>query len=195
MVAPGPSRDEDARLMAAVARGDRGAGERLYEAHAAAVMSLLFHLCHDRPLAEDLVQETFVRAWRAAGRWRPVASVRTWLFAIARHLGWNEGEKRRLRRPVWGSLGSPEGPPEAEARPTAGPSDPAEALALGEEAERARRALLGLSPRLRLVFVLVRLEGTSLETAAEIAGVPVGTVKSRLAAAEEALRRDLGGNR
>jgi RNA polymerase sigma-70 factor (ECF subfamily) len=173
--------------MARVAAGDREAFESLYRDHAPAVMSLLYHLTFDRALAEDLTQETFVRAWRAASRYRPVAAVRTWLLAIARRRAWNEGAKRRVRAHLSKPMPADE---------SADPSwhDPSRALSIGEEASRARAALSSLSPRLRLVFVLVRLERRSLAEAAEVAGIPVGTVKSRLAAAEDFLRRRLSGD-
>jgi RNA polymerase sigma-70 factor (ECF subfamily) len=180
------SEPSDAELLRAVADGDRGAFAALYARHAPTVMRFLHHLCHDAGLAEDLTQETFVRAWRAAGRYRPVASVRTWLLEIAKRRGWTAGGRRARRARVWGPALAREPAP-----PAGGPA-PAEALQARDEARRVRDALLALTPRLRVVFVLVRLEGCSLGEAAEVAGVPVGTVKSRLAAAEARLRERLG---
>jgi RNA polymerase sigma-70 factor (ECF subfamily) len=189
MVVP-PSPDETAR-MARIAAGDRAAFQELYEAHAPAVMSLLYHLTHDRGLAEDLTQETFLRAWRAAPRWKPRAPVRTWLMTIARRRGWDEGRRRRLRRAVWGtSLPGGRGLPETSAiDPGRSPAEGAEALLeRQEEASRARDLVRALPPRLRIVFVLVRLLGTDPDEAARIVRVPAGTVKSRLHAAEARLR-------
>jgi RNA polymerase sigma-70 factor (ECF subfamily) len=180
----GPS---DLDLLRAVAGGDRGAFEALYARHAAAVMRFLHHLCHDAGLAEDLTQETFVRAWRAAPRFRPEASVRTWLLEIAKRRGWTASGRRARRARVWGT-------PLATTTTRAAPAPaPPEALLRKDEAARVRAALAALSPKLRLVFVLVRLEGCSFAETAVVAGVPVGTVKSRMAAAEAALRERLAG--
>ncbi len=148
-------------------------------------MGFLFRLCADRQLAEDLTQETFLRAWRAAPRWRPLARVSTWLYLIARRLWWNASARRRLRRE--------RGPAHAERQAAGhGPDrapEPLERLARRESAAAVQAALGELSPRLRLVFVLLRLQGCSLRETAQIAGVPIGTAKSRAAAAELTLRR------
>ncbi len=177
----------DLDLVRAVAAGDRRAFEALYARHAPTVMRFLHHLCHDAGLAEDLTQETFVRAWRAAPRFRPEAAVRTWLLEIAKRRGWSAGARGARRRSVWGT------PMAFGETALASRGDlPADAVERADTARSIRRALLALSPKLRLAFVLVRLEGCSFAEAAEIAGVPVGTVKSRTAAAEARLRERLG---
>jgi RNA polymerase sigma-70 factor (ECF subfamily) len=177
---------EDRRLMGLVARGDRAAFEALYERHGATVMRFLHHLSRDPGLAEDLTQEVFVRAWRAAPRWRPTAKVRTWLLRIAERRGWTEGAKRSRRARVWGAPGPRRGP-----EPSAPLRDPVADLERAEEVAALRDAVAALSPRLRVAFVLVRLQGLSFADAAEVADVPVGTVKSRMAAAEAFLRERL----
>jgi RNA polymerase sigma-70 factor (ECF subfamily) len=168
--------------MARVALGDRDAFASLYDRHAASIQGFLERLSGDRQVAEDLCQETFLRAWRAAPRWVPTAKVTTWLHLIAKRLWWNRAARRRRRRPA--------GRPVAH-DPPAPQAAVLETLARREDAARVRAALDALSPRLRLVFVLLRLQGLSLRDAARVAGVPVGTVKSRVAAAEAALRRAL----
>jgi RNA polymerase sigma-70 factor (ECF subfamily) len=150
-------------------------------------MRFLYRLCGQRALAEDLTQDVFLKVWRAAAGWQPLGKVSTWLFQIAKRHWWNEAAKRRRRAPVRGP--SLEEAPET-ATDTGG--GPAERLARAEAARAVEDALAGLSPRLRLVFVLVRLERLAYAEAARIAGIPVGTVKSRAAAAEAALRRLLG---
>jgi RNA polymerase sigma-70 factor (ECF subfamily) len=180
--------------MARIAAGDRGAFQELYEAHAPAVMSLLYHLTHDRGIAEDLTQETFLRAWRAAPRWKPRAPVRTWLMTIARRRGWDEGRRRRLRRAVWvtglpEASGAFDGSRDAtRERATSGGEDVGSLVERREDAGRARELVRALPPRLRIVFVLVRLLGTDPDEAARIVRVPAGTIKSRLHAAEALLR-------
>lgn len=178
--------DPDRDLMHRIAGGDREAFARLYDIHGASVMGFLFRLCADRQLAEDLTQETFLRAWRAAPRWRPLARVSTWLYLIARRLWWNASARRRLRRER--SRAGTEGQPGRQQGQDREP-EPLERLARLEAAAAVQAALGQLSPRLRVVFVLLRLEGRSLRETAQIAGVPIGTAKSRAAAAELALRR------
>jgi RNA polymerase sigma-70 factor (ECF subfamily) len=166
--------------------GDRAAFARLYERHAPRVMNLAWHLCFDRGLAEDVVQETFARAWRAAPRWDDRAPVAAWLSRIATRVAWNETARASWRRarPAGGDAGGPE--------PAARGEAPSSAAATREESARLVAAVQGLPPRLRVAFALVRLSGLSYAEAAEAIDVPVGTVKSRMAAAEERLRRSLG---
>jgi RNA polymerase sigma-70 factor (ECF subfamily) len=166
--------------------GDRAAFASLYERHASRVMRIAWHLCFDRGLAEDVVQETFARAWRAAPRWDERGPVGAWLARIATRVAWNETARASWRRAR--ASGGGDGV-EVPARPGEAPS--ARAVAREEEA-RLRRAVLSLPPRLRVAFALVRLSSLSYADAAEAMDVPVGTVKSRMAAAEERLRRSLG---
>ncbi len=180
--------DADQQLMARVRDGDRGAFEALYSRFGSPVMRFLYRLCGDRALAEDLTQDVFLKVWRAAAGWRPVGKVGTWLFQIAKHHWWNEAAKRRRRAGVQGTTWTPA--TEAEARDTHAPP-PTEQVARVEWAQTVEAAIAGLSPKLRLVFVLVRLEGLAYAETAEVAGIPVGTVKSRAAAAEAALRKAL----
>jgi RNA polymerase sigma-70 factor (ECF subfamily) len=176
--------DADQQLMARVRDGDREAFEALYSRFGSPVMRFLYRLCGERSLAEDLTQDVFLKIWRAAAGWRPLGQVSTWIFQIAKHHWWNEAAKRRRRAPVRGSSLTGEAPETAGTSPA-----PPERLARSEAAAAVADALAGLSPRLRLVFVLVRLEGVAYAEAARIAGIPVGTVKSRAAAAEVALRK------
>lgn len=176
----------DADLLARVSRGDDEALRTLYERHAPALMAFAYHLTWDRPAAEDAVQETFLKVWRAAGRFRPGARLEPWLYRIARNEAFDA--RARLGRRARGALpGSQEVVDEAQA-PGAGP---AERVGAGELAGALRDAVDALSERLRLAFVLVRLGGRSQEEAGHALGVPVGTVKSRVAAAEAVLRRRL----
>ena len=186
---PGPPDDavpSEEELVARVAAGDRAAFQVLYERHAPAVMSFVHHLTFDRQIAEDAVQETFLKVWKGAWRFRPGSRFAPWLFRIARNTAWNSGSRRRLR-----AVGG-----DGEVAPCEAAGAAADALAGdAEAAAAAREAVLSLSEALRPAFVLVRMEGRSLEETAEILEVPLGTVKSRVAAAEAALRLRLGGAR
>jgi RNA polymerase sigma-70 factor (ECF subfamily) len=121
---------------------------------------------------EDVVQDTFVRAYRALGRFRGDASGRTWLLAIARRAAADatrvRARQRRLRQRA-----------EAET-PRASATDPGAAHALTE-------LVAALEAERREAFVLTQLVGCSYLEAAEICGVPVGTIRSRVARAREQL--------
>ena len=171
-------------LMAQVRRGETAAFRTLYDTYGPSVMRFLYRLCSDRGLAEDLTQEAFVRVWRAAPRWEPRARVRTWIFEIAPRLAWNALAKRGRRAGIAGSE-----PVDWSAQATATKAgDPAAPLQARDLEAALAEALTHLSPRLRLVFVLLRLEGCTLRETATIAAIPIGTVKSRAAAAEARLR-------
>jgi RNA polymerase sigma-70 factor (ECF subfamily) len=176
--------DRDQRLLLRAGEGDREAFEQLYDRYGAPLMRFLHGLCRDRALAEDLVQETFLRAWVAAPRWRPTGRVSTWLFQIARRRLYSRHARRRMRRDR-----------EAEAHARRGPSaqdGPDGRLARRDERARLGQAVASLSPKLRTVFVLIRLTGLGYRETAGILGLGPGTVKSRMAAAEARLRTMLG---
>ena len=175
---PSAPLDEHA-LMRRFQGGEVGAFEQLYDRLAPRIMGFLYGMSSDRALAEDLTQETFLRAWRAAPRWQPRAQVSTWLFQIAKRLWWKE-RARRVRRPVRPAPPGPRSEPESSRR-----------LEEGDEARRLRLAISRLPPRSRVVFVLVRLGDLPYAETARILGLPLGTVKSRMAFAEAWLRKHL----
>ncbi len=174
---------DDGALMASVAAGDRDAFALVYAQYAPPIMSFLAHTLGDRSAAEDLCQETFVRAWRAAPRFRRAAPLAPWLFRIARNLSHSELRRRRTSRMGIARLFVRS--PASDASPVA---DSSIAAAL-------RVAIGALSERLRSAFVLVRIGELSYEDAARLLDIPVGTVKSRASAAEVELRRRLASRR
>jgi len=179
----GDDLDRDQRLMLRVGEGDREAFEQLYERYGAPLMRFLHGLCRNRALAEDLVQETFLRAWTSAPRWQPTGRVSTWLFQIARRRLYSRHARRRMRR---------EREAEASARRGPEPDAATHRLERGDERARLERAVGRLRPKLRQVFVLIRLCGLGYAETAQILSIRPGTVKSRMAAAEAKLRDTLG---
>ena len=150
-----------------------------YEAHAGELFSVALRGLADRGSAEDAVQETFLRAWRAADRYDPaIASERTWLFAILRSVVIDARRRQALRAPV-----APD-PDRGSVVGDHGGGDIEEAI-LGWQAEEALRRL---SPEHRRVLVEVRLRGRAVADVADELGVPVGTVKSRMHYALRAFR-------
>lgn len=137
-------------------------------------------LLGDPGAADDLVQDTLERAWRKAALWRPGTDLRAWLFAIMHNLFVNQVRARR--RDVEIPLDET-----ALGRPAA-----ADASA-GVQLLDLASALARLPPEQREVLLLVGLEELTYREAAQVLGVPVGTVMSRLARGRERLRRLMNG--
>ncbi|GAA1615420.1 sigma-70 family RNA polymerase sigma factor [Kribbella sancticallisti] len=158
--------------------------EAAYRRYRPELLGFAIRALSDRHLAEDLVQDTFTRAWRSAGTFDPArSSVRTWLFSIARN-GIVDALRRRHRR----NLGETSS---GEALAERSRSDPIERLLLTIQ---VREALDRLSPEHRHVIVEVHYLGrTCADLAAEL-GVPAGTMRSRLFYAVRALRSILEEN-
>ena len=182
----------DRELMQRVRRDDAAAFEQLYARYARPLMNFFHRMCYDTVAAEDYLQETFLRVWRARRTYRPVGKVSTWLFQIAKNFWLNERAKTKLR-PFHEKTALIGGRDEAATElsdPRSGTS-PAAAAQAGETEAAIRAAVAELSEKLRLVFVLCRYQGMAYAHAAEVLGIPLGTVKSRMAAAEKTLRDKL----
>lgn len=160
--------DELTGLACAAAGGDRAAVEAFIRASQAQVWRLCARLV-DEQAAEDLTQETYLRAFRALPAFRGESSARTWLLAIAHRTCVDElrGRIRRRRRDALLLVGHRDEPSAV---------DVAEHVALAE-------MLAGLEPERRAAFVLTQVLGLSYEETAEVCGCPVGTVRSRVARA------------
>jgi RNA polymerase sigma-70 factor (ECF subfamily) len=167
---------DDEALLRAVAAGDRGALRALYERHASWLMLRLDRRCADPGLAEEALQDTFVAAWRGAGRYRGQGDVAAWLWGIAiRRL------LDRLRGRAAPLLQEPQAiEPSAE-----------EQVLMGIEYGDLAGALDRLSPELRAVLQATVLDGLTTREAARLLGIPEGTVKTRALRARRQLREAL----
>lgn len=177
--------------MARVQAGDVRAFELLYARYSHPLLNFFHQMCFDRAAAEDYLQETFLRVWRARATYRPIGKVSTWLFEIAKNFWFNEREKIR-RRPFATGAGGDEGQAQLslvpDARRDLTPGD----AARGKEIEEAvGRAVAELSEKLRAAFVLARYQHLPYAEIGAILDIPVGTVKSRVALAERLLRARL----
>jgi RNA polymerase sigma-70 factor (ECF subfamily) len=170
--------EEDARLLARVAAGDRDASLReLYRRYEGRLYGLGVKLLGDPSLAEELVQETFVRLWRKADQYDPdKGTVATFVFAIA----------RRIAIDLWRRPSSRPFAPENEDQ--AAPGDAVERAIVGLT---VRDALDSLSPQHREVLELSYRRDLDQRAIAARLGVPLGTVKTRTYHALRALKRAL----
>ena len=160
---------------------DEDAVSAAYSAHGAELYRFVLRGLGDAGAAQDVVQETFLRAWRAADRFDPeLASLRVWLFAIARNAMLDHARAARVR-PWQGNLVDP--PTAQGAGPTV--EDPSEQLVRSWVVEEALRRL-SEDHRTALVQTHLR-ERPYAEVAADL-GIPLGTLRSRVFYGLKALR-------
>lgn len=192
------SADDDPDLIARARAGEREAFDRLVERHLTRVWHVVWRIVRQREDAEDVTQEVFVSAYRALGGYRGEARFSTWLHRIAvtralNHLDRKEEKMSRSRRDLEDLEAGP-GPrgvdiPGAGARV---PS-PLQALESRELMRRLSRCLQRLPAPWRAILSLRDVDSRSYEEIARLAGIAVGTVRSRLARARTALRDCLTG--
>jgi RNA polymerase sigma-70 factor, ECF subfamily len=174
MASPADDAELDATLVAAMASGDRAALATLYERHSAILLGLAMRIVRDRREAEDLLHDVFLEAWRSAKGFDPKRGrVRTWLAIRMRSRALDLQKSARVSRNAGDSGldllvddGEPKSPDHA----------------------RVRAALAEIGPDQRKVLELAYFEGLSCTEIAQRVEIPVGTVKSRVAAGLERLR-------
>ncbi|HKA88886.1 MAG TPA: sigma-70 family RNA polymerase sigma factor [Haliangiales bacterium] len=182
MVLERPDRDDgdDPTLVTRVAGGDTGALARLYDRYAGMLLALARRMLGDAREAEDLVHDLFLEVWRAAGDYDGArGTVRAWILMRLRSRALDRRKSPRLARrsPL----------DDAPVGDMAAPDDPS----MAADRSRVRRALVGLPAEQRLVLELSYFEGLSSSEIAERETLPLGTVKSRLAAGMQKLRVSL----
>ena len=176
---------DEARLVRAAQSGDENAFAEIVRHFQRAVYRVAYALTRNASDADDLAQETFVRAYQAIGRFRAGEPLYPWLARIAVNQAYSL-HRRRRRRPETSIE------PLVEAgRQWAGEDDPAENAAESERNEMIQAAFAGLSPEHQAVLALRVVEGLSYDEIAETVGVPVGTVMSRLSRARAELKARL----
>jgi RNA polymerase sigma-70 factor (ECF subfamily) len=150
--------------------------------HLDAAYNLARWLTHNAQDAEDVVQEACLRAYQFLGGLHG-SDGRAWLLTIVRNTCYTWRERRRA--------GGPTLPFDEEKHSGAAAADPGRRLVHAEERHALQTALEALPAEYREVIVLRELEGLSYKQIAGVAGIPLGTVMSRLARAREALRQEL----
>ena len=177
---------EDHDLLIAAGRGDREAFGLLVERHHRGVIQFVHRFLWNvgRDAAEDLAQDVFLSAWRAAPSYEPRAQVRTWLLQIATNACLNYRRRGRLRRAM--SLAD-----EDRAEIAGGGPGPAEAAETRERAAEVRQAVTALPPRQRAAIILRHYQGLTYAEIAEVLGISVSAVESMLFRARRTLRENL----
>ncbi len=148
-------------------------------------------LAHDPALADDLVQETYLRAYRSWSTFRPGHDARRWLFTICRNVFLRHREREERVVDTSGEDAELESLATAREHGAAARSGLGDLLDRIDVAPAIRAALAAVPEVYRTAVLLVDVEGESYESAAEVLGVPVGTVRSRLFRARRLLQQSL----
>jgi RNA polymerase sigma-70 factor, ECF subfamily len=182
--------DSDSKLVEMVQRGDRAAFNLLVLKYQHKVLKLVNRYVRDPAEAEDIAQETFIKAYRALASFRGDSAFYTWLYRIAANTAKNVLVSSRRRLVDYNlDLQDPE---DYAAQVLLKESDTPEGLLLTEEIRSTvTEAMQDLPDDLREAITLRELEGLSYEEIAEIMECPVGTVRSRIFRAREAIDRKL----
>jgi RNA polymerase sigma-70 factor (ECF subfamily) len=175
------SHEQDYQLLREIATGDRRAFRALAEKYSGPLYRFILRQLGRPAVAEELLQETLLRAYRAAATFEPRAAVSTWLFRIAANLCLNEAQSAHFRHEV-----AAEAPGVATTQ-----ADPATALERKEVGVAVEAALTALPPQQRAAVQLARFEGLSYAEIAEVLGVSVGAVDGLLQRARQTLRKQL----
>jgi RNA polymerase sigma-70 factor (ECF subfamily) len=160
----------DEALIASIAHGDKRAMQVLYARHSVRVFRFIVRLSGNASLAEDMLSEVFLYVWRRAEAFEAKSKVSTWLLAIARYKAISA-----LRRDRDEPLD------DARAAAVEDPADNAETVVHAQQRSALiRRCLTQLSPAHRQVIDLVYYHEKSVEEVAQVVGIPVSTVKTRM---------------
>ncbi len=171
----------DSELLARAAGGDHQAFTEVMRLHEDRVFSVCFRIMGDRERALDAVQDTFLTVFRKSSQFKGKSAVGTWIYRIAVNTCYDQLRKAK-RRPS-------EPMPEFHDPTDEKAQDEVDAAGIRPDIEAA---LAAIPPEFRAAVVLADMEGMPLPEIAEVLGVPVGTVKSRVFRARRLLAGLLG---
>lgn len=169
----------DPELAASALDGDRQAFTELVNRHREGVYRFIYRMVGDAQQADEAAQVAFIKAWQKLGSYKPQYSFRSWVFSIAAHAAIDDMRKEKITMDM-----------ETMERIPAG-DNPEEIAEANERAALVRNAVLELPSSSRAVLVLREYEGLNYQEIANVLGIPVGTVMSRLNYARTLLRQRL----
>jgi RNA polymerase sigma-70 factor (ECF subfamily) len=172
---------DEQRLVSRLQTGDESAFAEIVRHYKDRIVNFIYQVTGDYQKAVDLSQETFIRVYFKADKYKPIAPFSSWVYAIASNLAKTELKKRRRMSLV--SLD--------DVLPSAGISTPSRESSDSGLAKNLRQALDALNPRYRIPVVLKDMEGYSQEEIARMIGRPVGTVKARISRGRLMLKKQL----
>ena len=177
---------EDQTAICAVLAGDRNAYGVLVRRHGPRVHAVLLRTLGNRMDADDVLQETFLRAYAKLSSFRGTSSFVTWLVRIALNLGKNQHVRVKRRETVPLEACAPEEFSELR--------DPADGMTRQEDRMRVQNALAALSSNHREILVLREMQEFSYQEISRMLNCPMGTVMSRLSHARKAMAQQLDGD-
>ncbi len=181
----------DKKLVERVQKGDKGAFDLLVLKYQHKIVNLIMRYVRDPELALDIAQEAFIKAYRALPRFRGDSAFYTWMYRIAVNTAKNHLAAQR-RRPMDVELDMQD-PEQYDLHAKLKETDTPEGVALGDELkEIVERAIAALPEDLRTAIILRELEGMSYEEIAQTMECPVGTVRSRIFRARDAIGKKVG---
>lgn len=172
---------DEQELILRVKEGDEWAFGQIMAIYKDRIVNYLYQFTGDYQKAIELSQETFLRVYFKAGKYRPIAPLSAWIYTIASNLAKTELKKAKRTAAV-----SLEDIPNSYSAGTFSEDPPDTGLL-----RNLREALDSLHPRYRIPVVLKDMEGFSQEEIARIIGRPVGTVKARISRGREQLKKKL----
>lgn len=180
-------REIDQRLVERVQRGDKQAFGLLVSKYQRKLMRLLSRLIRDSSEVEDVAQETFIKAYRALPSFRGDSAFYTWLYRIGINTAKNYLVSQGRRAPTSTGFDSEEAESFEEGDQLRDINTPERMLQSKQIGETVEAAIQALPEELRTAIVLRELEGLSYEEIAGIMDCPIGTVRSRIFRAREAI--------
>lgn len=182
--------DVDAPLVERVKRGDQRAFEMLVIKYQRRVERLIGRMVRDVDLVPDIAQESFIRAWRAIGSFRGDSAFYTWLYKIAVNTAKNHLVAMG-RRPPSGDIDADDAEFMAGAERMHDSATPERELMRQEIEQSVFSTVQALPEELRTAITLREVDGLSYDEIAEAMGCPIGTVRSRIFRAREAIDEKL----
>lgn len=185
-----PGNEADGQLVTRVQQGDKRAFEVLVLKYRHRIFSLVSRFVRDPDEVQDVVQEAFIKAYRAIGGFRGESAFYTWLYRIAANTAKNH-LVTRARRPPGADLEVEDAEQLDAAWALRDVEDPESLLMTEQLREAVEAAIRRLPEDLRTALMLREFEGLSYEEIAEVMACPVGTVRSRIFRAREAVDQEI----
>ena len=180
-------RDVDAELVARVQRGDKQAFDLLVVKYQRKIMRLLSRMIRDPGEIEDVAQEAFIKAYRALPQFRGESAFYTWLYRIAINTARNWLAQNNRRPSTPSAQENEEGETFDATDNLTDSSNPESEMASRQIADTVNKAINDLPEELRNAIVMREIDGMSYEDIAESMNCPIGTVRSRIFRAREAI--------
>lgn len=184
--------DKDTELIAQALGGSQPAFRGLSERHRASVFHIVFKIVRDKETAQDLVQETFMKAFSSLASYRPEYRFSTWLYKIAANCSIDHLRKKRIKAlSLDRQFDDKNGGRSLEVADYS--YHPGRDLERKEQRIGIEEAIASLPPKYHEVIIYRHKDDKSYEEIADLLGIPIGTVKARIFRARELLKKKLKG--